>query len=133
MSCKNVKCGTWSFHKFEAKGSKEKKANESNQTEAQKLHKQKKSEPVLIVDNPCKEHHGGGDQAEDGANNADKAGTNDISSFSTMKQNFYYASKILTLQKKIADQVKKFSYPLIISQLFNLGLDQNQSFRFGPK
>jgi hypothetical protein len=32
----------------------------------------------------------------------------DTSSFSTMKQKFYYANKILALQKKVAEQVFTF-------------------------
>ena len=32
----------------------------------------------------------------------------DTSSFSTMKQKFYYANKILALQKKVAEQVVRY-------------------------
>ena len=32
----------------------------------------------------------------------------DTSSFSTMKQKFYYANKILALQKKVAEQVPRY-------------------------
>ena len=80
----------------------------------QKLHKQKKSEPGLLaaaelpdvphntIETPTKS----GDNVMNQSVYEQSQGRSDTASFSNMKQKFYYANKILALQRKIAEQVR---------------------------